>query len=243
MRTIQGKRNFVSIIFGLSFALLVPHSYAVTISPVQLNLSVKNPIVSFTVTNDSETILTYQAVTLSWSQTDGKDVQEDTTNIIVTPPIVSINPNSLQVFRVALHHSEATSLEQTYRIVLEDISENPDKKVLNGLSFRFNHNLPVFYAPLSILDLVVWSMCETKIKGMRCLMIENKGNVHAKIIKLSVVSATAKEPNGISKTLLAGSASQWIFPSMLGLEETKSIELLTNKGPLTLNIKDLPRFK
>jgi len=240
----QLKRHLIATAFGLSlFALIVPVSHSVIISPVQLNLSVKNPVGSFTLTNDSAATLTYQSVALSWAQIDGQDVQLQTNDLIVTPPIVSINPKSSQVFRVALLKPRASLVEQSYRIILEDISVDASKEVKTGLSFRFNHNLPVFYAPLSSVDLVVWSVCESHIDGKSCLHMENRGNQHAKIIKFTAVSANSEESSSISKTLLAGSSSQWMFPTMLGIEKTSSIELITNKGPLTLNIKDLPRFK
>lgn len=64
-----------------------------------------------------------------------------------------------------------------------------------------------------------------------------------KIIRFTAVSTTAKESSSISKTLLAGSSSQWMFPTMIGIEKTNSIELITHQGPLTFSIKELPRFK
>lgn len=244
MLTEQLKRNLIATALGLSlFVLMVPVSHSVIISPIQLNLSVKNPVGSFTITNDSAATLTYQSLALSWVQIDGQDIQQDTNDLIVTPPIVSIGPQSAQIFRVALLKPTPSLVEQSYRIVLEDISVDASKVEQTGLSFRLNHNLPVFYAPLRGVDLVVWSICESQIQGQSCLQMENRGNQHAKIIRFTAVSATAKESSSISKTLLAGSSSQWMFPTMIGIEKTNSIELITHQGPLTFSIKELPRFK
>jgi fimbrial chaperone protein len=244
MLTAQLKSNLIATTFGLSlFVLIVPVSHSVIISPVELNLSVNNPVASFTLTNDSAATLTYQSLALSWVQIDGQDIQQETNDLIVTPPIVSIDPQSAQIFRVAIIKKSKGLVEQSYRIILEDISVDVSEEVTTGLSFRFNHNLPVFYAPLNDVNLVVWSVCESTIDGQSCLHVENKGNQHAKIIKLTAVSATAEESSSISKTLLAGSSSQWMFPTMLGIEKTSSIKLITNKGPLTFTIKDLPRLQ
>lgn len=240
----QIKRNFIALSFGLGvYATLVPYSEAVIISPVQLDLSVKNPIASFTVTNDSALTVTYQSSALSWTQVDGQDVQIETNDLVITPPIVSIKPKSAQVFRVALFKAYSHLVEQSYRIVLDDISAEVAEKSDTGLSFRFNHNLPLFFAPLNSVDSVVWSTCESHVAGKGCLLMENKSNQHAKVVKFSAVSATTEELNSKTKTVLAGSSSQWIFSATQGLESTTSIKLITDKGPLTLILKDLPSTK
>lgn len=64
-----------------------------------------------------------------------------------------------------------------------------------------------------------------------------------KVIQFTAVSESAEEPGNFSKTLLAGSSSQWLFSKVLGAENTNSIKLITDKGPITLSLKDLPRSK
>lgn len=240
----QSKCNFIAVIVGLSvFTFWVPLSHSVIISPVQLDLSKKNPVGSFTVTNDSTVSLTYQSSALSWAQVDDQDIQVVTNDLIVTPPIVSIKPKSAQVFRVALLKPSSQSIERAYRIILDDISDDVIEKTETGLSFRFNHNLPVFYAPLTNIDSVIWSVCESQVVGKSCLLMENKGNRHAKIIKFTAASANAEEPSNLSKTLLAGSSVRWLYSTLLGYETTTSIKLITDKGPSILIIKDLTRYK
>jgi fimbrial chaperone protein len=244
MLRLQIRNILIFVVFGFGlFVTLLPFANAVIISPVQIDLSLKTPVGSFTVTNDSDVLLTYQSTTLSWEQKDGQDVQAETQDLIVTPPIVSIKPKSVQVFRVALFNPNTSLTEQSYRIILEDISTEVTEKADNGLRFRFNHNLPVFYAPLRITDSLAYSICESPATGKGCVLIENTGNRHAKIIQLTAASANLEEPSAISKTILAGSSNQWLFSSMLGAELTTSIKLVTNKGHLNLNLKDLPRSK
>ncbi|MFT6896349.1 MAG: P pilus assembly chaperone PapD [Paraglaciecola sp.] len=114
--------TLISAVFGLGFCIaLVPCSQAVIISPIHLEMSVKKPISTFKVTNESARVVTYQSNTLSWAQVDGKDSYIETNELVVTPPIVSIKPNSTQTFRVALFKASSHLVEQSYRIVLEDI--------------------------------------------------------------------------------------------------------------------------
>lgn len=240
----QIKGNLITLAFGLGLMTLwVPLSHSVVISPVQLDLSKKNPVGSFTVTNDSKATLTYQASALSWAQLDGKDIEVATNDLIVSPPIVSIKPKDSQIFRVALLKPNTKLVEQSYRVMLDDISADVVEKIETGLSFRFNHNLPVFYAPASNIDSVIWSVCESKVLGKSCLQVENKGNRHTKIIKFTAASTSAEETHNLSKTLLAGTTIQWLYTTILGYENTSFIKLITDKGPLTLSLKDLTRSK
>jgi fimbrial chaperone protein len=235
------KGKLIATLLGIGLLItLVPHSQAVTLSPIHLNMSVKKPIISFTVTNDSLKAITYQINTLSWHQVDGKDAYDETRQLIVSPPIVSIEPNSSQTFRVGLLEESAHLVEQAYRVVLDDITIYLPEKSENGLSFIFNYNLPLFYAPVKWVDSVIWSRCESPVKGKSCLLIENEGNRHVKLVNLVAVSATKEEPLKKTKTVLAGSTFTWLYPTMQGTENTTSIKLSKDESPMVLVLADLP---
>jgi fimbrial chaperone protein len=235
------KSKLIAQLLGIGLLLiLVPHSQAVTISPVHLYMSVKEPIISFTVTNDSVEVITYQINTLSWRQVGGKDTYDETKQLIVSPPIVSIEPNSTQTFRVGLLEESAHLAEQAYRVVLDDITAYLPDKSKNSLRFIFNHNLPLFYAPVNRVDSAVWSKCESLIKGKSCLLFENTGNRHVKLVNFIAVSATKEERLSKSKTVLAGSTGKWLYSTLQGTEKTSSIKLSTGKGPIVLVLADLP---
>lgn len=237
--TIKGK--FIAELLGIGLLLiLVPHSQAVTISPVHLYLSVKEPIISFTVTNDSVERITYQINTLSWRQVGGEDTYDETKQLIVSPPIVSIEPNSSQTFRVGLLEESTHLVEQAYRVVLDDITAYLPGNSKNSLRFIFNYNLPLFYAPVNRVDSAVWSKCESTVKGKNCLLFENTGNRHVKLANFIAVSATKEERLSKSKTVLAGSTGKWLYPTMQGTENTISITLSSGNVPIVLVLADLP---
>lgn len=238
---LQLKSNTIFALSALLLlALLAPCSEAITISPIHLEMSVDRPITTFTVTNDSDQIVTYQSNTLSWDQLDGKDIYIETEDLLVIPPIVSIQPKSSQTFRIALFNASSHLVEQSYRIMLDNITPYVSDNSHNGLSFIFNHNLPLFFAPIESVDLVVWSVCESDIEAKSCLLMENKGNRHAKMVKFNAMSATHDEPNELSKTVLAGSSDRWFFSTVQGSENTTSIKVTTDKGLLVLILEDLP---
>lgn len=229
------KRELVAGLCGVCLLLAIsPAAVAVVISPIQLDLSNKKPIGSFTVTNDTAFAITYQAKGLSWQQADGKDVQELSNEVIVSPPIVTIPSMSKQVFRLALQSKLNTrETEQAFRLVLEDVSAEVAVKKETGVSFRFNHNLPVYYAPAFVVNSLAWSACVTEVEGKSCLRLDNKGNQHLKIIEFKL---SAKEATTPPKVILAGSSAEWLYATKTALEATENITVLTDRGPLSLSL-------
>src|ERR1700681_77777 len=95
---------------------------ALTISPVIVELSPARRVVSVTLTNSSESAVSFQAGALAWSQPDGHDRYEETADLMVVPPIAKIGPGATQIFRVTTRTPPSPS-EQAYRLVLEDVTE------------------------------------------------------------------------------------------------------------------------
>lgn len=229
----------IRVAIGLSLLASINSASAVIISPIQLDISVRKPITSFKVTNDSTVAIVYQASALSWIQIGGQDTQVDTDDLVITPPIVTIQPKTSQVFRVAMLNPVPNLTELAYRVVLEDISEDIFKNSETGINFRFNHSLPLFYTSKIPVVSLVWSICKSVLIGKSCLRLENKGNSFFKITKFSALSKSKDETVGGVKTILAGNSHEWIYSSMQGTEPTEGFRINSTKEPVNINLKDI----
>ena len=79
--------------------------------------------VAISVTNSGGRPIRLQAEVLLWQQTDGKDRYEPSDALLVVPSIVDVPANSTQVVRVVLRSPVPSPVERTYRLVLDDITE------------------------------------------------------------------------------------------------------------------------
>jgi hypothetical protein len=95
------------------------------------------------------------------------------------------------------------------------------------------------YAPITPLDSVLWTRCDSNVVGKSCLRMDNQGNRHAKLVRFNAVSTTAQVPYEGAKTVLAGSSAQWFYTTMIDAENTTHLEVTTSRGPVTLIIEDL----
>lgn len=94
------------------FVLLFIHSLEVSaaswnVEPVRVELTSEQTTSAITISNDGDQVTSIQVQVVAWSQVDGKDVYTPTKELIISPPIFTINPKQEQIVRVALRqHSE-----------------------------------------------------------------------------------------------------------------------------------------
>ena len=207
---------------------------AVTISPVLVELSPAQRVVSVTISNPSDQPMSFQAETLTWSQSDGTDHYEPTEDLLVAPPIAEIPPQSSQIFRVTLRRPLSGTVEQAYRLILEDVSEelSPQPGVV---VIRFKHNLPVFVILAGETKAAPrWSRCAATVsKG--CVRLDNDGSRRIRVSELTVAG------QGWQQTIqggavLAGAWKQWNFDLSSGRNQPTSITAKTDQGEISADI-------
>ncbi|MGR8979209.1 MAG: fimbrial biogenesis chaperone [Gammaproteobacteria bacterium] len=218
----------------LAGAVLSGSVQAVTISPVRVELSAARRVVSVTISNPSDQAISFQAETLAWSQQGGADRYEPTEDLLVAPPIAEIPPQSSQIFRVAMRRPLSDTVEQAYRLVLEDVSEDlsPQPGVV---SIRFNHNLPVFVTPAGkAQDALRWSRCAADA-GKECVRLDNDGSRHIRFAELTVAGeGWQKKLHG--GTVLAGAWKEWRFDLPSGRSQPSSITAKTDQGTTSADL-------
>ncbi len=155
---------------------------ALEISPLTIMLDAEAPVGVLKVRNDSLRPAAFQITGLEWSQEGGKDVHAVSPDLIVTPPIVSLEPGDSVLVRVGfLSRSEGGEREGGYRLLLRDISQIEETG--SPLKVRTQVLLPVFFAPNAIThDVVVEEAVGPD--GETCVEVRNEGSVHKKLVSI-----------------------------------------------------------
>ena len=158
----QNRRRRVAY-WGLALVMgLVAQvcSAQVSISPVVVEVDAPRRPVAITVTNSGERPIRLQAEVLLWRQTDGVDQFEASDDLLVVPSIIEVPANSSQVIRVVLRSPSPSPVERSYRLVLENITEDRAEPGGASVSFKFTHNLPVMIAPSGkVRNMMRWKPC------------------------------------------------------------------------------------
>ena len=146
--------NSVSLIslLTLGTATVLPVSAVAgmfTVSPVRIYMLPRERAVAVTVVNEGDTEIVLQADLSAWTQKpDGTDELNPTEDMVLSPPIIKLAPNSRQVVRLALLKPADASRQLTYRMVMREVPEavvRIDKTVQLPVALALS--MPVFITP------------------------------------------------------------------------------------------------
>jgi fimbrial chaperone protein len=222
-------------VMGLG-CLLTSAALAVTISPVKVLLSAANPVVTITVTNDADLPMTYQSQVLAWTQVNGEDHLEESTDLLVAPAIAHIEPQGTQIFRVMQRHPTLAVAERAYRLVLDDISATQSQGEVSGVNFVFSHRLPVFVAGTGEIGPKPHLVKCPNSPVPGCVRMENTGDQYVKVHSLTVNGRNWREALGADNRILAGAWQQWTFATPPASAGRLRITAETSAGRVRLEL-------
>lgn len=221
----------VAWIAGLLLSMLFPVMAAAgsfTVSPVRLELSPQRPLGSLTITNDASEPVTVDAKAMVWSQANGEDLYEDTRELIVTPPVFTLEPKASQILRLGLRRGPDPERELAFRVFLTE-NAPPVTMATTGIAMTLRLAVPVFIRPkappVAKLD---WS-AQRSPDGSLLLRANNVGNLHVQVSDLRLKAGNdviARQTN--PAYLLPGQAREWSIKPEAG--RAFSAQTLTLEG-------------
>ena len=227
----------------LCFAALAPAvsvAGSFTVAPVRVELSPAKPLSSVTITNDSDDPVKIEVVGNAWSQKDGMDEYQDTRELIVTPPVITLAAKASQIIRLGLRRSPDPKNELAYRLFITEI--RPQVKTEGtGVTMNLRLSVPIFVKPTAEakphLD---WTA--RKVEGGALLLrAENNSNIHVQVANMRLSAGTeviGKE--GSAAYLLPGQAREWTVKPDAGHQfnsPTLNLTGFSDAGDLKVDLK------
>lgn len=184
------------------------------VAPIRVELSSATSTAVLTLRNQGDAPVVVQARPAAWSQPRDQDQLDDTRDILVTPPLFTIAPNSQQTLRIALLRKPDPSRELDYRLVL---SEVPPVAAADGTALRMalRITLPVFVAaPAHASPELAWQH-HWLPDGRLQVQAQNRGSAHIQILDFDVQSddqSAQKLHTDTARYLLPGTTALWELP-------------------------------
>ncbi len=225
------RQRMTSGLMLCALALLMPGLAGAAgweIDPVRVELIPGHQTAAITIKNASDLATSIQIQTVTWSQTDGKDVYAPTKDVLVSPPIVTIPANGEQVIRVALRRPADTLSELSYRINLQEVIPQPATG-FSGVQVALRIGLPVFVQSKAgdAAPKLVWKLQRMSGNTLK-VALENKGNAHIQIADFALYapgSSQALASEASSSYVLAGQGHEWLLKTS-GMESLSGDHLL-----------------
>lgn len=192
----------------LSGALCTPaRAGSLRVDPIQITISDDRRAASLTITNEGAEAATLRIMPMVWSQRDGADVHEPTSELIVSPPIVTVQAGAKQTVRVGFRN-QTTRVVGSYRLILE---ETP-RSGIAGVQVVLRLNLPLFarIAPGDASSLQ-WSSTRNA-RGEWLVEAKNVGDRFVRLTSADVAAATglAYDKTFRLGVVLPHSSRRWI---------------------------------
>lgn len=195
MKTPKILRKFLCwsgllLVVGLASATAVWAGGAWRVIPIRLDLDARSKSGVVTLINDGDTAVNLQMQAMLWSQDgQGKDVYEETGDLIFFPRIMTLPAKQERVLRTGIKIPGA-ALEKTYRLFIQEMPEpKPGQGATVSISIRFG--LPVFVAPPQ-------PEMQGEVTGLSLsqgtlgFQLHNNGNVHFRVQNLKVTGKDAQ---------------------------------------------------
>ena len=115
-------------LFCWMFIGWVPHAYALKVSPLLLEIVAPNGATTLSLEADSQKPVTVQIRVMRWSQIDGENVLEPTTDVVASPPFVTLQPKTNYTIRLVRQAEGGVEREQAYRLLVDQLPETPTAK-------------------------------------------------------------------------------------------------------------------
>lgn len=183
------------------------HAAALKIFPVRMVLTPAEPVQTMTIQSSGTEKMRVQMRIFAWRQENGKDVFDETRDVLVNPGLFEIAPGGQQIARLGQRVSPGAN-EKSYRIFLEEV---PNQQPLKQGEVRtlLRISIPIFVPAANIVGKLAWTVSPAGAGGVT-VAIHNQGTVHVQIHRLTLTRAdgAALGAQDMSAYLLPGASLQ-----------------------------------
>ncbi len=216
-RNIMGIRTFAvwTVVMACIWNSESAAASSLSIDPTRVTLSGLESR-SITLRNRNPYPVLLQARILSWGQSeDGQDQLLDSDDLLMSPPIVELEPDSEQIVRVAFRGAALASSELTYRIIFSEVARSAaGDSDAPGVQFLIEFSIPVFVRPdREVKPAIQWDL-NARGPESWSLTASNVGSAHIQIRSLLVLCGQAEVDQPVASVhqpayILPGSRRAW----------------------------------
>jgi fimbrial chaperone protein len=160
------------------------------------------------ITNIGTTPIGYVLTSYEWLIDAGEDVYTETRQFLAVPPSFQLAPGETMTVRVGFRNPAPSRIERTFRLSVREV---PTVTAEEGLSFAYNHMLPVYIAPAGGRAPVTVSWSLVQRDGAWFVRVQNEGN--SRTVMRRLVVGGSEIATSSKATVLAQSWREYPVPA------------------------------
>lgn len=205
------------------------------VEPILLEVSPPASASTLTLRNDEGSDVNIQIRVFKWSQANGKESLEPTTDVVASPPALKLAPGLDYLVRIVRVSKQTPQAEESYRIFVDQLPavRTGDQQQVNVL---IRQSIPVFFSPPGARPNITWALA---YKGTQLVVTaQNTGAKRVRVASLALrdsAGRTVSFGTGLVGYVLAHATMAWTAPSDVagfGVAGSVEINALAEGGPL-----------
>jgi fimbrial chaperone protein len=214
----------------------VSYAASLQVEPVLVDVKAPSAAATLTLRNGGPAPINAQIRVFRWSQTDGMEKLQPTTDVVASPPDANLTPKADYVVRIVRVLKQPVASEEGYRLLVDELP-SPVQWQGRTVNLLVRNSIPVFFAPPQLGDpSVTWAV---SVQGDKLsLSAQNNGDRRLRISSLRVrnsIGEVVTFGNGLLGYVLGRSSMNWATPgsarSFVGAS-TVSISAESDLGPI-----------
>jgi fimbrial chaperone protein len=185
---------------------------ALRVAPTSLALIAPDSAATLNLRNEDTSPVDVQIRVYRWSQADGIERLEPTTDVAASPPITTLAPKSDYIVRIVRVAKTAVVGEESYRLLVDELPD-PSQRLPGTVNFVLRYSIPVFFtSPDSSPANVSWVLRPRD--NVMVLTARNAGVRHLRIVDLQLAYAgkTIASQSGLVGYVLGRGTNSWLLP-------------------------------
>jgi len=235
-----GKLPGVAVGLSLAIACGAVRGQAnLGVEPLRIDIAQPARSGSLRVTNRGTEAVRVQADLRLWTQQEGRDKLEETSEAVASPPLFELQPGASQVLRVGLLRPADPARETTYRLL---VSELPRDKAV-GMQTLIRLSMPVFVVPAvkppaaAQADAPRLEWRARRVDGRLEVRAANAGARHVQVANAACAPwFGAAADSRLTGYVLAGQWRSWSLPAPDAAAEC-ALEYQVNRAPQTARLR------
>jgi fimbrial chaperone protein len=206
------------------------------VEPVLLELNAPAAAGTLTLRNDEDIEVTVQTRVFRWSQADGNESLDATTDVVASPPAIKLAPHSDYTVRVVRTSKQPVRGEESYRVIIDQLPDGRQRGQ-RAINILIRQSIPVFFRAAQLTTAnVSWSLAYEG--GKVVVTASNSGDERVRIASLRLRDAagsTINFGNGLVGYVLGRSSMSFTAtspPRGFGAGGPVSVTAESNNGPI-----------
>jgi fimbrial chaperone protein len=230
-------RTSIILVAGFFLSLSTsPQAASLQVAPVSVEVLAPGAAATVTLRNDGPNPLNAQIRVFRWSQVNGEEKLEPTDDVVASPPIASLAPNTDYTVRLVRVIKRPVSTGESYRLLVDELPE-PKARQNRVVTLVMRYSIPVFFYPRDTAAAKLGWSVEQRDRRVY-VSATNAGDRHVRISALTLHDGngtTASFGNGLTGYVLGRSTMRWEAPAhtyRLGTGSSVVISAQSDSGPI-----------